>query len=456
MYRKKLLYLSLAACMMGSTPSVNLYAQEKSTVVQSQDQEQVSDDNKDEEDNKKTEATTETPVATTATHATTQTRPHPTTAHHKKQTKKESKKNKHKNTKKKTSSKKKKKSTKETKKKQSNKNTPENKKTKDTQISIKAYEELSLEKKNNKEYVGSYIYFNQADEAWNHSGLSIHSAGCGPTAIAVCLTNLTSKWITPVDVASWGAKNGYYSSAGSVHEGIPAMVEHFGLQCEGAGTDYNKIKAALRRGDFVIGLMGPGYFTKGGHFIALVEINDQDQVTVADVGSRVRSQYKYALKDVINESKAAGAGGPFWIVKSKTKHKQSNTKNQSPLKKIPQNEAITIKLNKKNSDDVKKRKDAISNFYSIAKDNMNEFEQRLPKNLVYVGNKRSIIHNNEKRNSKINQYIENLADELNDPYLYQISQEYDFGSDKVINKTATNTFDLKAYLSVGTKAEEAN
>ena len=62
--------------------------------------------------------------------------------------------------------------------------------------------------------------------------------------------------------------------------------------------------------------MGPGYFTNGGHFITLVEIDQDDQVTVADVGSRRRSQFKYALKDVIGESKAAGAGGPFWIVRS--------------------------------------------------------------------------------------------------------------------------------------------
>lgn len=61
--------------------------------------------------------------------------------------------------------------------------------------------------------------------------------------------------------------------------------------------------------------MGPGYFTNGGHFIALVEIDQDDQVTVADVGSRRRSQFKYALKDVIGESKAAGAGGPFWVVR---------------------------------------------------------------------------------------------------------------------------------------------
>lgn len=29
MYKKKLLYLSLAACMMGMTPNVNLHAEEK-------------------------------------------------------------------------------------------------------------------------------------------------------------------------------------------------------------------------------------------------------------------------------------------------------------------------------------------------------------------------------------------------------------------------------------------
>ena len=193
---------------------------------------------------------------------------------------------------------------------QDKKKDKKNKKKDKKSIIPKVYNDHSLEMKDKKETIQGFIYFNQADEAWNHSGLSIHSAGCGPSAIAVCITNLTSKWVTPVDVASWGSQNGYYSSAGSVHEGIPAMVEHFGLQCEGAGTDYEKIKAALKNGNFVIGLMGPGYFTNGGHFIALVEIDQDDQVTVADVGSRRRSQFKYALKDVIGESKAAGKPVP--------------------------------------------------------------------------------------------------------------------------------------------------
>lgn len=40
----------------------------------------------------------------------------------------------------------------------------------------------------------------------------------------------------------------------------------------------------------VVGLMGPGYFTNGGHFISLLTINKKGMVEVADVGSRVRSQ----------------------------------------------------------------------------------------------------------------------------------------------------------------------
>ena len=44
------------------------------------------------------------------------------------------------------------------------------------------------------------------------------------------------------------------------------------------------VKRALAKDG--VALMGPGYFTKKGHFIVLVAIDDNDQVTVADVGSR--------------------------------------------------------------------------------------------------------------------------------------------------------------------------
>lgn len=440
MYKKKLLYLSLATCMMGMTPNVNLHAEEKTAIVQDQAQSETS-----------TEITESPTNDTHVEESITETTTHQKHETHKKETHKDKKKKKAKKTKQEKKSKKnKKKKVDNTKKKNKKKYNTE-------QQSIKTYAEMSLEKKNHKEYVGSYVYFNQADEAWNHSGLSIHSAGCGPSAIAVCITNLTSKWVTPVDVASWGSQNGYYSSAGSVHEGIPAMVEHFGLQCDGAGTDYEKIKAALKNGNFVIGLMGPGYFTNGGHFITLVEIDQDDQVTVADVGSRRRSQFKYALKDVIGESKAAGAGGPFWIVRSNKNTDVIKEKKVSKLskgiKKIEKKKKIDHKKETlKNKEKV--RDQIIHSFYLETTNDMNDFEKKLPLTVVYTGTKR--LSTDTEHHSKINQHIEKLAKELNDPYLLQVAKEYDFGSDNVSSGQGTIAFNLVTYLSSGATEYQVN
>lgn len=178
----------------------------------------------------------------------------------------------------------------------------------------KVYNDTRLSMKNHKEYIAGYIYFNQGDSAWNQNGYCIAKAGCGPTSMAVVITSLTGKWVTPLDTAIWGYQHGFYSREGSAHEMIPAMAVAYGLRCQGVGTDYQAIKKALKAGKPVVCLMGPGYFTRGGHFMVLVAIDNNDCVTVADVGSRTRSAYKYRLADVIAQSKGASAGGPFWVM----------------------------------------------------------------------------------------------------------------------------------------------
>ena len=189
----------------------------------------------------------------------------------------------------------------------------------------KVYNDHSIEMKGKKESIQGFIYFNQADAAWNDNGYQIHSSGCGPTAMAVCISSLTGKWVTPVDTTVWAYKHGYYTSAGASHEMVPALAKQYKLSCNGLGTDINKIRSALKKKHPVVALMGPGYFTKKGHFIVLVAIDNNDQVTVADVGSRERTQYKYLLKDVVAQTKAASAGGPCWEIYSKDKKAKKTT-----------------------------------------------------------------------------------------------------------------------------------
>ena len=193
----------------------------------------------------------------------------------------------------------------------------------------KIYGTSQITTRDDAEYMGDFVYFNQTDSIWNQNGYRIASAGCGPTSMAVVISSLTKKWITPVDATVWAYEHGYYSSAGSAHTLIPAMAEAYGLKCKGVGTDYESIRTALKKGRPVIALMGPGYFTRRGHFMVLIDIDDEDNVTVADVGSRTRSAYKYALSDIIRQSKSASAGGPFWVI-SKPKRKKKKNVYTSP------------------------------------------------------------------------------------------------------------------------------
>ena len=228
-----------------------------------------------------------------------------------------------------TSSKKERKTTEKQKKATNKKKKDKKDKKKDTkQIIPKVYNDHSIEMKGKKETIEGFIYFNQADAAWNDNGYQIHSSGCGPTAMAVCISSLTGKWVTPVDTTIWAYNHGYYTSAGASHEMVPALARQYKLSCNGLGTDINKIRSALKKKHPVVSLMGPGYFTKKGHFIVLVAIDDNDQVTVADVGSRERTQYKYPLKEVVAQTKSASAGGPCWEIYSKDKKvkKTNNTK----------------------------------------------------------------------------------------------------------------------------------
>ena len=228
-----------------------------------------------------------------------------------------------------TSSKKERKTTEKQKKATNKKKKDKKDKKKDTkQIIPKVYNDHSIEMKGKKETIEGFIYFNQADAAWNDNGYQIHSSGCGPTAMAVCISSLTGKWVTPVDTTIWAYNHGYYTSAGASHEMVPALARQYKLSCNGLGTDINKIRSALKKKHPVVSLMGPGYFTNKGHFIVLVAIDDNDQVTVADVGSRERTQYKYPLKDVVAQTKSASAGGPCWEIYSKDKKvkKTNNTK----------------------------------------------------------------------------------------------------------------------------------
>lgn len=60
--------------------------------------------------------------------------------------------------------------------------------------------------------------------------------------------------------------------------------------------------------------------------MVLLSIDKEDNVTIADVGSRRRTQYKYPLSEIISQSKTADAGGPFWVISNPEKKSKKEEK----------------------------------------------------------------------------------------------------------------------------------
>ena len=163
------------------------------------------------------------------------------------------------------------------------------------------------------------VYFNQLDERYSNMPYGtddIGGYGCGPTAMSIVVSSLTSETVDPIAMARWSYENGYWcSKSGSYHALIPAAAKEWGLNVEGCSAlEGQKIVDALSNGKLVVAIMLKGHFTSSGHFIVLRGVKD-GKILVADPASYDRSSMEWDLSIILNEaSKNAGAGGPFWII----------------------------------------------------------------------------------------------------------------------------------------------
>lgn len=163
------------------------------------------------------------------------------------------------------------------------------------------------------------VYYNQLDERYANKPYgtdNIGGYGCGPTCMAMVVSSLTDDLVDPVEMAKWSYEHGYWcSGSGSYHALIPAAAEAWGLPVSGCtASEPQRITDALSSGKLVVAIMSAGHFTSSGHFIVLRGVKDE-KILVADPASRTRSEQSWELSIILNEaSKAAGSGGPFWVI----------------------------------------------------------------------------------------------------------------------------------------------
>ena len=149
---------------------------------------------------------------------------------------------------------------------------------------------------NSNDFVNYYQY-NYSDP---YSEGTIATSGCGPTSLAMVLTYLLGKEVSPQETAKLG--NGAYTcSAGTYWSYFGDMAKKYGVNCEQMGVSGDNIMNNLNDGKTLIMSMGPGHFTSAGHFIVLRGVDENGKIIVADPNSEDRSNQTWDLDVFVNE-----------------------------------------------------------------------------------------------------------------------------------------------------------
>lgn len=177
---------------------------------------------------------------------------------------------------------------------------------------------------------------------------TIGRAGCGTTCGAMVVATLKDKSVTPVEASEYSIKNGYkQKGSGTYANFFPAYLKQYGIACQilwsSAESQDEKVKTALKSGNWVIACMGKGLWTSGGHYI-LAYGTDGQYVFINDPASTKESRTCAKLSQFLKESKY------YIIVNVPNSSKATDTAYTKFIKacqkvaKLPQNGVADSKL----------------------------------------------------------------------------------------------------------------
>ena len=150
------------------------------------------------------------------------------------------------------------------------------------------------------------VYFNQGSETWADQPYGtddIGRYGCGPTAMAMVVGSMTEADTDPLQMAQLAVSLGHWAKRGgsylSVVEGLASASGLTAVSLQERTPD--ALMDALTGSNLLVALMGPGHFTKGGHFIVLRGVTLSGKILVADPNSQELSLMEWEPERILEE-----------------------------------------------------------------------------------------------------------------------------------------------------------
>lgn len=139
------------------------------------------------------------------------------------------------------------------------------------------------------------VFYSQIDPRWKDLDYStkgedttIGRSGCGPTCAAMILSEIMGMQITPVDTCKWSLDHGYKAkNQGTYYSYFPKQFAEWGINCNqlswvngyGKLTDIDNMSILDANKYYHIACLGPGEYTKSGHFI-VVEGSENGRLSI--------------------------------------------------------------------------------------------------------------------------------------------------------------------------------
>lgn len=133
----------------------------------------------------------------------------------------------------------------------------------------------------------SFIYYAQTDSAYAshpYAGSDMGNAGCGPSCMAMVITNFTDTVVTPDTLGDWCTARGFaVNGRGTAYAMFPEACKKYGIELSYLNCgEKEEIEQALRSGKLIMCIVGKGDFAGNRHFLLIRGITNDGKLLVAN------------------------------------------------------------------------------------------------------------------------------------------------------------------------------
>ena len=158
-----------------------------------------------------------------------------------------------------------------------------------------------------------YLQQDYPDAPFGDYLVSTH--GCGITTLAMVASYLADDELTPPELA---ARFGYYcGKRGSEIYMFDDTPAEMGFQLQKRSYSWAEMDEALKNGQVVVSLQWVGYWTRGGHYIAMIELTDEGRYVVRDSNLLNYQRVQKHAEDNHSRGSISEAGQYYWIYEKK-------------------------------------------------------------------------------------------------------------------------------------------